>query len=83
MNKILLPPEAPTWFVRVMGEIEKAFVPVSPKSPVKLPSYDSSSIAGLPDPKKYSGALIWISNLSTVAVSDGTDWYPIDLGAPI
>lgn len=81
MSKILIPRDAPDWLFNVIGEIEQTFVRVAPRIPVKLPSYDSSLPAGLPSAVKYPGTAIWITNLNTIAVSDGTHWFPVTLGA--
>lgn len=37
----------------------------------------------LPDPAQYRGAIISLTDLDTLAYSNGTRWYPVQLGAAL
>lgn len=78
--KISVLPGTPEFAVKMARDVERNFVSRNPQAPVKLPFFASTD---LPDPAGHIGAVIWVNNLNKVAVSDGTHWYPLTLGAAL
>ena len=83
---IILPLNTPENIRSIATQLDDGKADRFPKNPVNIPAYRSDGVnqkAGLPDPKKYPYSLIFVPDLSKLAVSDGENWYPITLGAPI
>lgn len=76
--KINVPAGSPQFAVAIARDVERGFVSINPKSPVRLPRFDPGD---LPDPTRFIGCLIWVNTTEVPAISDGTFWYPITLGA--
>lgn len=51
-----------------------------PKHPLRLAEYDSGA---LPDAAEWRNSLIACPDLGAPVFSDGTDWYPLTLGAAL
>ena len=49
-------------------------------TPLRLQPY---TVATLPPASKWVGGMVLVSDIPTIALSDGTDWYPITLGAAL
>lgn len=57
--------------------------PITATEPIKPGTY---TVATLPDATEHTGALVWVSDASggaKPAISDGTDWKIVTLGATI
>lgn len=80
MPSILNPAGAPQWLTSVLRDIERSYAPLFPKTPLRLASYLSTS---LPNASDYPQGLIWISNLNTVAISNGTQWIKLTMGSAV
>lgn len=62
---------------KLAREVERNCVGVFPTSPTRLVSYPSTD---LPNPADYPFAMVWLSDLLTIAASDGAYWYPYTKG---
>lgn len=40
-------------------------------------------LSGLPDPKAHPLSVIYVTDLDTLALSNGVYWYPVQLGAAL
>lgn len=76
---ILEPAGAPSWWSRVAKSIRDT-LKERPGAPSKLWEVDSTD---LPSAASYRGCIAYCPDLSQPVVSDGTDWFPITLGAAI
>lgn len=56
------------------------FVRERPNAPVFLPEF---TVATLPPAGTWKGAVISLTDLGVPGYSDGTDWFPITLGAAL
>ena len=56
------------------------FMPLHPAAPVNLPTFQATN---LPDPTKYEGSLIYVGDHAQPAISNGTQWLLITLGASL
>lgn len=61
-------------------EVERQCVPVFPDAPVRLPVFTSAT---LPSAADYAHGLVWVSDLDTLAASNGTQWFRYTKGAAI
>jgi len=78
--KIPVPAGSPPYLGKLVRDIERSLQPRYADQPFVLKGYDTND---LPDPKVWPKAVIWLNNTNTMAVSDGTSWYPVTLGAPL
>lgn len=62
---------------RVFAQIERSFVWVVPTDPVALPPFLSTA---LPAATINRAKLIYVTDINTVAFSDGAFWYPLTKG---
>jgi hypothetical protein len=68
-------PQAPIWFRKLIQDLNRAFQFYG-----VIPTFDS---AQLPDASAYRHNFVYATDLDTYVISDGTDWRPVQLGAPI
>lgn len=67
----LLEPGAPDWAQRFALQVQEAFLGLFPDAPVRLWSV---AFADLPDPAKWSGCIVWVSDKAKVGASNGVAW---------
>lgn len=72
---LTLDASAPQWAIRLVNDLEKAYVKATPSAPQLLAAFVSSN---LPDASAYVGCIISVSDMSCVAISDGTAWKRAD-----
>ena len=77
--KLRAPEEAPQWLHRFARRIVEADQEAK-DGPVTLQTYTTSSI---PAAAKWPAGVIYLSDLSTVAVSTGAVWKRLDTGATL
>lgn len=76
---ILLEAAAPPWAQRLVLVLQQTFLPLRPIQPTRLWPVVS---ADLPDPGDWPGALVYVTDLAKVGVSDGVAWTDT-LGGPL
>jgi hypothetical protein len=76
--KLFAPPGAPAWFNDVLLQIERGFREQN-SFPVRLQEFANSAV--LPEPSNWRAGIIYVTSITMVAVSDGTNWRRLDTGA--
>jgi len=79
-TSILLEPGAPSWAQRFALRLASTFKLINPQAPVAIWGVNS---ADLPPATDWPGCLVVVPDLNVLAVSDGTVWRRINLGATI
>lgn len=78
---IPVPPSAPpnlkTFFQSVVAALEELTTPTMPH-----PVYRTASTT-LPNPALFTGCILDLTDLNTLAKSDGTNWRRVDTGATL
>lgn len=75
MVNFISPPGAPEFHRTLVLELNRAF-----GSYGEVRHFDS---ADLPAADRNAMQTVYLDDLNTLALSDGTDWRPVTLGAPI
>ena len=81
---VKVPPNTDSVVTDLVRQLDYNKAEQFPKGPVNLPQYTSNAIGnqgGLPSANKHPYTLIWVTDKNTAALSNGTYWYPITLGA--
>lgn len=78
--KLSVAPGSPSSVVALARDVERQCVPVYPDAPIRLPVFPSTA---LPSAATYAHGLVWVSDLETLAASDGANWYQYTKGEPI
>lgn len=78
-STLLLEPGAPQWAQRLALRLVRTFLNLFPTAPVRLWSVQQSD---LPDPSDWPGAVVYVTDLAKLAVSDGTAWTDA-IGGPL
>jgi hypothetical protein len=76
---LLVEPGAPQWAQRLGQRLVKTFLNLFPTAPVRL---WKAPQAELPDPAAWAGAILFVSDLGKLAVSDGAAWTDVT-GGPL
>lgn len=74
----VLEPDVPQWMQRYALRLEKAFVNLFPKAPVRLWSV---TYANLPPAADWPGCIVFVSDKNKVGLSNGSAWTQTDGGA--
>lgn len=73
---ITIPSGAPPWFSSMARQLETMFVQTQPKNPIRLPYFNADK---LPAADKYKGHIVYVTDLETIAVSNGVAWFSVPL----
>lgn len=76
----LLEPGAPAWAVRFAERCNQFFKLRHPQAPTEI---WLTLAVDLPPAAQWTGCLVSVSDLACIAVSDGTNWRRINMGATI
>lgn len=74
MLRLIAPKDAPSWFLAVLQQIERA---------IRDQRLEEVTTTTLPDPERSRGAVVLVTDLGMTAFSDGTAWKRSDTGATI
>lgn len=50
-------------------------------TPLKFQQFATPS--DLPEPSAWTGGAVYVASLATIAITDGTSWYPLTKGAAL
>lgn len=67
----LLEPDAPMWAQRFAQRLDKRYLLLWPRSPVR---FWNVTKANLPDPTDWPNSMLYVSDVKKLAISDGTTW---------
>lgn len=74
----LLEANAPGYLQRFVLRLHATFLGLFPNAPVRLWSVAD---AGLPDPAKWAGCVVYVSDKAKVGLSNGASWTDTSGGA--